>query len=117
MSGWNLTSEVRNKFVPIVKEYLHKVEMATEEQIENMFQKELEIDFSGTEISPVQLVKLLKDLGYKETRRDDNGWEMDFWIYMERKDGKHFDSGCEKLVVSGCGMTFELKVWIDDSDF
>lgn len=117
MSGWNLTNKIRNKFIPILKEYLDNVETATEEQIENMSQEEIEIDFSDTGISPSQLVGLLQELGYEETDRDANGWELDFWIYMKRKDEKHFDSGCEKLVVSGCGMTFELRVWIDDSDF
>ena len=33
------------------------------------------------------------------------------------EDEKCFESTCEHLVVAGCGMTFELKIWIDGMDF
>lgn len=46
-----------------------------------------------------------------------NGWELDFWVNMKRKDGKVFDSTCENLVVAGCGMTFELRIYIEGMDF
>lgn len=36
---------------------------------------------------------------------------------MKRTDGKTFDSTCENLVIAGCGMTFELKIYIYDMDF
>jgi hypothetical protein len=71
-------------------------------------------DLSDRDINPYQLETLLKEFGYETDDRDDNGWERDFWIYMSRKDGRHFDSGCENIVIMCCGMTFELKVYIQD---
>lgn len=116
MNRWILTDEIRNKFKPILKEYFDKVENLTVEQVENMSNEELGIDLSDKGINPSQLVDLLEEFGYKETGRDDNGWELDFWINMSRADGKSFNSTCEKLVVAGCGMTFELKIYIEGMD-
>ena len=117
MNRWHLTDEIRNKIKPLLVEYFDKVESVTAEQIEHMSNEELGIDLSDKGINPSQLEDLLKEFGYEVKDRDDNEWELDFWIYMKRTDGKYFDSGCEKLVVAGCGMTFELKIYIDDMDF
>ena len=117
MNRWILTDEIRAKFNPVLKEYFNKVENLTVEQVENMSNEDMGIDLSDTGINPSQLVDLLEEFGYEETDRDDNGWELDFWIYMKRKDEKSFESTCERLVVAGCGMTFELKIWINGMDF
>ena len=117
MNRWHLTDEIREKIKPLLSEYFDKVENVTAEQVEHMDNEELGIDLSDKGINPSQLVDLLEEFGYEETDRDDNGWELDFWIHMRRTDGKSFDSTCEHLVVSGCGMTFELKIWIDGMDF
>lgn len=117
MNRWNLTDEIKAKFKPILQEYFDKVENLTIEQVEAMSNEELGLELSDTGINPSQLVDLLEEFGYKENDRDDNGWELDFWIDMRRKDGKCFDSTCENLVVRGCGMTFELKIYIEGMDF
>ena len=117
MNRWLLTDEIRNKIKPMLSEYLHKVENVTSEQMEDMTNEELGLDLSDAGINPSQLVDLFEELGYVKKEQDRNGWEMDFWIYMHRTDGCVFDSGCEQLVISGCGMTFELKIWIDGIDF
>ena len=117
MNRWNLTEEIKDKIKPLLTEYFQRIENVTTEQIEQMSNEELGINFSDKGINPHQLVSLLKEFGYEEVDRDDNGWELDFWIHMRRQDEKTFDSGCEKLVVAGCGMTFELKLYIDDCDF
>lgn len=117
MNRWHLTDEIRWKIKPLLTEYFDRVENVTYEQVEEMTNEELGIDLSDKGINPSQLEDLLKEFGYEVTSRDDNGWELDFWINMKRKDGKCFDSGCERLVINGCGMTFELKIYIDDMDF
>lgn len=117
MNRWIVTDEIREKFKPILKEYFNKVENLAVEQVGRMSNEELGLDLSDKGINPSQLVELLEEFGYEEQDRDDNGWELDFWIYMHRCDGKMFDSTCEKLVVAGCGMTFELKIWIDGKSF
>lgn len=117
MNRWHLTDKIREKFKPILQEYLNKVETVTVEQVERMANEELGLDLSDTGINPSQLVDLFEEFGYEETSRDNNGWELDFWIHMRRNDGKCFDSTCEHLVVFGCGMTFELKIWIYGIDF
>jgi len=117
MNRWNVTDEIREKFKPILAEYLNKVENLTAEQVDSMENEELGIDFSDSGINPYQLETLLEEFGYEVNDRDDNGWERDFWIHMNRTDGKTFDSYCENLVIDVCGMTFELKLYIDDMDF
>lgn len=117
MNRWIVTDEIRDKFKPILKEYFDKVENLTVEQAEKMSNEDLGIDLSDKGINPSQLVDLLEEFGYKEDDRDDNGWELDFWIYMRRHDGETLNSPCDKLVIIGCGMTFELKIRVDKRDY
>lgn len=117
MNRWKLTDEIRNKIKPLLAEYLKKVETLTVDIIEIMPNEHLGIDLSDKGINPSQLVELLEEFGYEEIDRSDNGWELDFWITMRRKDGKCFESTCEELIINGCGMTFELKIYIKDMDF
>lgn len=117
VNRWTLTEEVRDRIKPILQEYLDKVENLTTEQVEHMENEELGLDLYGMGINPNQLIDLLEELGYESVSMDHNGWELDFWVNMKRKDEKVFDSTCENLVVAGCGMTFELKIYIEDMAF
>lgn len=117
MNRWALTDEVREKINPLLTEYFNKVENVASEQVEQMSNEELGIDLSDKGVNPYQLTQLLEEFGYEKEYQDDNGWELDFWIHMRRKDGKTFDSACENLIIFGCGMTFELKLWINGMDF
>ena len=117
MNRWQLTDEIRKKFTPILKEYLDKIENMTEEEFDNVPDEALaetfDLDLFGMGINPYQLWQLIEEnFNYKEDSIDRNGWEQDFWISMRRTDGKTFPSGCEHLVISGCGMTFELSLGI-----
>ena len=115
MNRWMLTDEIKNRIKPLLVEWFEFVENLTEEQLERVELSEpLEIDLSDKGINPYQLETLLKEFGYDTDDRDDNGWERDFWIFMSRKDGRHFTSGCENIAIMCCGMTFELKVYIQD---
>ncbi len=115
MNRWILTDEIRNRIKPLLVEWFDFVESLTYEQLEKVELSEtIEIDLSDNGINPYQLEKLLEEFGYEVDDRDDNGWERDFWIYMTRKDGKNFPSGCENIAIMCCGMTFELKVYIQD---
>lgn len=90
---WEPTQEQKNKFVPMIKEFMKKVE-------KNPDTKEY-IDFYNQGISPYQLKAILEDdLGFIDTEFNMNGWEMDFWISM-LKNGREY-------VISGTGMTFEM---------
>lgn len=115
MNRWVLTDEIRDRIKPLLKEYFDMVENITFEQLENMDANDrFELDLSDKGINPCQLELLLEEFEYGTDDRDDNGWERDFWIYMSKKDGKHFTSGCENIVIMCCGMTFELKIYIPD---
>ena len=109
---WLVTNEIRSKFLPILQNYLSKMESLTEANMERMEDKDFGIVFSDTGINPYQLQTLLEELGYELIDNERNGWELDFWIDMERSDLKEFPSGCERLVIYGCGMTFELKLTV-----
>jgi len=114
MNRWKLNDEIRNKITPMLKEYFDKVENMTVQEVEQAPNEAFILNLSDIGINPSQLVDLLEEFGYEEIDRRDNGWELDFWIDMNRTDGKCFDSCCERIVVAGCGMTFELKIYIKE---
>lgn len=90
---WNPTQEQKDKFIPMIKEFMEKVK-------KNPDTKEC-IDFYNQGISPSQLKDILEnDLGFEEVDFDTNGWQWDFWITM-RKDGVDY-------MIAGTGMTFEM---------
>jgi hypothetical protein len=102
-----LTDEVKEKFLPIVQDLINQVESYNGDN-----KNSPEVDLSGTEINPYTLRKLLEDIGYKESEDEDmetNGWQMDFWIYM-------YKPGYKPLTISGCGITFDLKLHMKDID-
>lgn len=109
---WILTDEIRNEFKPLVSVFFQKLENMTPEQAESAEDSEFEMNLSDMGINPYQLRQLLEEMGYEHDYQDDNGWELDFWVYMNRKDGQSFPSCCERMVISGCGMTFELKLGV-----
>lgn len=110
MNRWQLTDEIRAKFIPILKEYLDRMETMPEET----FEEEIyDLDLSDAGINPYQLWKLLEEeFGYEEIDIDRNGWEQDFWIRMHRTDGKTFSNRSKYLMISCCGMTFEIKLGV-----
>lgn len=90
---WNATQEQKDKFIPMVKEFIEKAK-------NNPDTKEC-IDFSDKGISPSQLKDIFEnDLGFEEVDFDTNGWQWDFWITM-RKDGVDY-------MIAGTGMSFEM---------
>lgn len=90
---WNPTQEQKDKFIPMIKEFMEKMK-------ENPNEKEC-IDFYNRGISPSQLKDILEnDLGFEEVDFDTNGWQWDFWITM-RKDGIDY-------MIAGTGITFEM---------
>lgn len=90
---WNPTKEQKDKFIPMIKEFMEKAK-------KNLNTKEC-IDFSDKGISPSQLKDILEnDLGFEEVDFDTNGWQWDFWI-TTRKDGIDY-------MIAGTGMTFEM---------
>ena len=106
MNTWKLTDEVRDKIKPIILDYFEKVLSIDEcDDVDD-----LDLTFKG--VSPYQLKELLTELGYEETNTDRNGWQFDFWIYMTNKD---INSRIRRLIISGCGMSFELKIQINDN--
>ncbi|MFF2532504.1 hypothetical protein ACFVS2_26915 [Brevibacillus sp. NPDC058079] len=92
---WALTDEVKQKFMPVIQEFISKLE-----SMENTSEL-LEIDLSDTELNPYTLQKLLESMGYEETNRGDNGWQLDYWIKMRKSEFK-------PLLVKGKAITFEL---------
>lgn len=90
---WNPTQEQKDKFIPMIKEFIEKMKKSPDT-------KEY-IDFYNQQISPSQLKDILEnDLGFEEVDFDTNGWQWDFWITM-RKD-------CADYMIAGTGMTFEM---------
>lgn len=99
MNRWELTDEVRNEYKPIVESFLKDVE----DNNLDISNELLEKDFSDTKLNPYTLGKILEELGYECVNRDDNGWELDFWIDYHK-------DRCKNIQVSGTGITFELNL-------
>ena len=62
MNRWILTDSVKEKYTPIVTEFIDKVESSNQEISTEL----LEIDFSDTELRPYTLWKILESLGYND---------------------------------------------------
>lgn len=91
---WKSTKEQKEKFIPIIKEFIENAKKKPDT-------KEC-IDFYNQGISPSQLKNMLEDeFGFEQVSFDMNGWEWDFWITM-KKDGIDY-------VIKGTGMTFEVE--------
>lgn len=114
VNRWLLTEKDREQFTPVLENYLFKLEHLSVEEIENMKNEEFMLNLSDTSLNPSKLVDLFEEFGYEKADSDDNGWELDFWIYINRTDGKTYDSMCKSLCIFGCGMTFELKVCVKE---
>lgn len=99
MNRWTLTEEVKQKYLPEVQQFINELEVVVDPDDCDLLEK----DFSGTELNPYTLCKLLEDLGYEVEDRNDNGWELDFWITMSKSDFKN-------IIVQGTGIIFELML-------
>lgn len=92
---WILDADTKNKYTPIIKDFIDNLE--NKKKTKNLLTK----DFSDTKLNPSKLGLILEELGYNTVAHDDNGWELDFWITYKKE-------GYKPLMISGCGMTFEL---------
>ena len=89
------------------------MEALSYEEIKELDSEEFTLNFSDTKLVPFTLMKLLEEFGYENVEFNDNGWELDFWIYASRENVT-FPSTCEKLCIHGCGMTFELNLSLQE---
>ena len=112
MSRWELSEDVKEKYRPVIKDFLDRLENLNLDEIEQMDNKEFCLKLSDTELRPYTLLKLMHEFGYGKQEFNDNGWELDFWINIS-KDGS-YPSTCEKLCIHGCGMTFELNLSVQE---
>jgi len=104
VSGWKLSDDLINKFTPIFKDFIYKIENLPEVVNE----EDLTLNLTGKGITPYQAWSLLEILGYEHTDMNQNGWELDFWLFFEKQ-------GCRRITLRGTGMTFELFLcYLDD---
>lgn len=95
---YKLKDSVREAYLPAVQNFINKLENIEDESTELLIE-----DFSDCKLNPHTMQKLLESLGYEETGQEENGWQLDFWITMKKE-------GFRDIQISGCGMTFELKL-------
>lgn len=109
---YNLSKKVKDKWYPIIKDFLDTLDNWKPEY-EDDDTKKTKLDLSDTELNPYTLRDLLIDeFGYEEDedKFDTNGWEMDFWIYLNKP-------GHASLSITGTGITFELNLnYCEDDD-
>lgn len=112
VNRWKLAKDVKEKYKPIVQEFLTKMENIKSEEIEDMNGDEFTLELSDTKLNPNTLLELMREFGYGNEEFDNNGWELDYWINI-RKSGR-YDSTSERLCIHGCGMTFELSLSVSE---
>jgi len=95
INRYTLTKEVQEMYTPIIQEFINQVESNPNEHVQ--------IDLSDTKLNPSTLIELLEKFGYENTNQEDNGWQFDFWITMEKENNVN-------LSVEGTGITFELRL-------
>ena len=104
---YQLDESVRKKYIPIIREHIHKIANCN---LEDASRFEISLDLSDTELNPYILgMILVHDFGYEEKDMDRNGWQMDFWIYYTKE-------GMPELCIEGCGITFELTLRGNEED-
>lgn len=107
MDLWSLNDVVKTSIFPDVLSFLAHLDCMTDDVFINVEPSEIELDLTGKPINPYQLGKLLEELGYRRENMDQNGWEMDFWIYYSHENKR-------PVVISGCGMTHKLVLSYDE---
>ena len=113
MNRYELKDEVKEKYKPIIQNFLNKMRNLTVDEIENMDNKEFSISLSDTELNPYTLLTLMEDFGYGNEEIEDNGWQMDFLITIDNYDNT-YDSTCEVMCIHGCGIIFELNLTVKE---
>lgn len=109
MNRWLLTDKIRKEYAPIISEFINKLYSMTEEDVKNAKIEEFTLPLSDTKLCPYTLLILMQEeFGYEDEEFDDNGWELDFTIKI--KNNIVCPSKAEKMVIHGCGMTFELNL-------
>ena len=99
INRYKLSENVEQKYTPIVQKFIEELEAVDLENAKDLLEK----DFSDLEINPYTLGTILEKLGYEEENRNDNGWQLDFWITYTKTNYR-------SIAISGCGITFELKL-------
>lgn len=88
---WNLTTEEERYFISLFKYMIDELTCGRRD----------EFDLSGKGISPWQAKELMEKLGYIFDDFDTNGWEQDTCFHFKNTD----------IVLSSCGMTFDLRLF------
>ena len=110
MSRWEVTKEVEDKYVGIIGKFLNEVDSKTPEDIEAAKDGSFVLPLSDTELNPFTLQKILeRNFGFEEDCRDDNGWQMDFWIDLHRDT----EGLTKRVCISGEGITFALDLEVN----
>ena len=110
MSRQKVTKEVEDKYIDIIGKFLNEVDSKTAKDIEAMEDDSFVLPLSDTELNPFTLQKILEqNFGFEQDNRDDNGWEMDFWIDLHRDT----DGLTKRVCISGEGITFALNLEVN----
>lgn len=102
-SRQQVNDKLRKKFIPLIKDFIHKVENSSYEDI-----YDLQLNLTNKGITPQQLWKLMQELNYIDSDYNTNGWQLDFWLSLKK-------DGYKTLSMRGRGITFELFLEVDDS--
>lgn len=67
-----------------------------------------DIDYTSKDLNPYQMGLILEGLGWESEEFETTGWEQDRWEYFSHPD---YDI---KLCLFSCGITFEMKILLQE---
>lgn len=67
------------------------------------------ISLNPIDVSPSQVMDIIKELGYEESYNDFNGWEGDAWWHF-------YKEGARSIIVSYCGYEFSMSISLEEPD-
>lgn len=98
MIKYNLTEKEMKSLIPYFKGFIYEIET-----------ENIEIDLSWLNLSPNNIVDILRELGYTKEDWDTNGWDQDTWIYM-------FKPEKPTLCLYYCGYGGQMNLHLLDNE-
>ena len=98
INRWILEDSVKEKWMPVIQKHIKSIDEHYENE-GNPF--DCVLDLTGTELNPYTLWAILEELGYEREDQEDNGWQLDFWIYFTKPNALN-------LLIRGTGLLCEF---------
>ncbi|MCM1324319.1 MAG: hypothetical protein NC218_09160 [Acetobacter sp.] len=67
------------------------------------------VSLNPVDVSPSQVIDILREMGYTDDNADFNGWEGDAWWTFSKPDAR-------SIILSYCGYEFSMSISLQEPD-